>query len=368
LYGWEKSFSERVLDVRNNRELRMIRRIGITNAFSFFFWATTPTLVAFASFSAFALTSKQPLTSEKIFPAISLFQLLSFPLAMFSNIISSIIEAVVSVSRLETFLNAEELQKDARMVILPGQRDGYETPSRGQDIVTIEHGEFKWNTSVIEPTLHDINLTVKKGELLAVLGRVGDGKTSLLSCILGEMTRTEGSVLVRGEIAYFAQNSFILSATIKENIVFGHRLDQEFYEIVLDACALRPDLAILPQGDLTEVGEKGVSLSGGQKARIALARAVYARADLYLLDDPLSAVDAHVGKHIFDHVIGPHGLLKTKARILCTNMVTYLPETDDIVMLRRGIILERNDYQTVGRWAGTSSTCARVLTCHSPSR
>src|SRR4051812_9790020 len=108
----------------------MIRRIGITNAFSFFFWATTPTLVAFASFSAFALTSKQPLTSEKIFPAISLFQLLSFPLAMFSNIISSIIEAVVSVGRLETFLNAEELQKDARTVILPGQRDGYETPSR----------------------------------------------------------------------------------------------------------------------------------------------------------------------------------------------------------------------------------------------
>lgn len=169
------------------------------------------------------------------------------------------------------------------------------------------------------------------------------------SCLsaVGEMTRTDGKVIVRGDIAYFSQSSFVLSATIKENIVFGHRFDSDFYETVLDACALRPDLAVLPQGDLTEVGEKGVSLSGGQKARIALARAVYARADLYLLDDPLSAVDAHVGKHIFDHVLGPRGLLKTKARILCTNMVTYLPDTDDIVMLRRGIILEQSDYQTV---------------------
>lgn len=347
LYGWEKAFSEKVLEVRNNRELRMIRRIGLLNAYSFFIWSSTPFLVAFSTFATFAITSDIPLTSERIFPAISLFTLLSFPLAVFSNIINSIIEAIVSVGRLEDFLKAKEIQQDAREVIIPESTNGYTSPKRGEEVVTITNGEFRWDEQSIEPTLQDINLDIKKGELLAVLGRVGDGKSSLLASILGEMTRSEGSVIVRGEIAYFAQSSFVLSASIKNNIVFNHKFDSVFYEEVLDACALRPDLAILPEGDQTQVGEKGVSLSGGQKARIALARCVYARADIYLLDDPLSAVDAHVGKHIFDRVIGPNGLLRTKTRVLCTNAVTYLPETDDIVMLRRGIILERDTYRNV---------------------
>lgn len=347
LYGWEKAFSEKVLDVRNNRELDMIRRIGILNAFSFFFWSSTPFLVAFSTFATFAVTSDVPLTSEKIFPAISLFTLLSFPLGVFSNIINSIIEAIVSVGRLESFLTGAEIQKDAREVVLPESSNGYATPRRGEPVVSIASGEFRWNETSAEPTLQDINLDVKKGELLAVVGRVGDGKTSLLASILGEMTRSEGTVTVRGNVAYFAQNSFILSASIKDNIVFNHKFDQDFYEQVLDACALRPDLAVMAEGDRTQVGEKGVSLSGGQKARISLARCVYARADLYLLDDPLSAVDGHVGQHIFDRVIGPNGLLKSKARILCTNAVTFLPETDDIVMLRRGIILERDSYKNV---------------------
>jgi ABC-type multidrug transport system fused ATPase/permease subunit len=179
---------------------------------------------------------------------------------------------------------------------------------------------------------------------MAVVGRVGDGKSSLLGAILGEMIRSDGKVTVRGELAYFSQTSWILSATVKDNITFGHRFDQAFYEKVLDACALRADLAVLPSGDMTEVGEKGVSLSGGQKARICLARTCYARADVYLLDDPLSAVDAHVGRHIFDNVLGPNGILKNKARILCTNAVNFLPKVDQIIMLRRGIILERGTY------------------------
>ena len=343
LYGWEKAFSQKVLAARNDNELRMLRKIGICQACSNFFWSSTPFLVAFATFAAFVGTSDRPLTSEIIFPAISLFSLLSFPMAVFSNIINSIIEAVVSIGRLEEFLAGAELDPNAREIVSP-KDDPQGSPRKGDIVVTIKNGEFRWVSNSPEPILQDVDLTVKKGELLAVIGRVGDGKTSLLGAMLGEMTKSDGSVKIRGDVAYFSQNSWILSATVKDNIVFGHRFDPVFYDRVLDACALRADLAVLPQGHMTEVGEKGVSLSGGQKARICLARACYARADIYLLDDPLSAVDAHVGRHIFDNVIGPNGLLKDKARILCTNAVNFLPQTDEVVMLRRGIILERGTY------------------------
>ena len=343
LYGWEKAFAEKVFDARNNNELLMLKRIGLVQSASNFFWSSTPFFVAFATFASFVATSDRPLTSDIIFPAISLFTLLSFPMAVFSNIINNIIEAIVSVARLEDFLACSELDPNARTVVYPDISSGSE-PRSGDVVVTIEGGEFRWVAKSPEPILQDIDLKVTKGELIAVIGRVGDGKSSLLGAMLGEMTRSEGSVMLRGDVAYFGQTSWILSATVKDNIVFGHRFDPVFYDQVLDACALRSDLAVLPQGHMTEVGEKGVSLSGGQKARIALARACYARADIYLLDDPLSAVDAHVGRHIFDQVIGPHGLLKNKARIICTNAVNFLPETDQIIMLRRGIILQRGTY------------------------
>ncbi|OCF43197.1 metal resistance protein ycf1 [Kwoniella heveanensis CBS 569] len=359
LYGWEKSFAQKIYDIRNNQELKMLRRIGINFAGVNFIWQGTPFLVAFSTFATFALTSDRPLTSEIIFPAISLFQLLSFPMAMFANIINSIIEASVSLGRLENFLSGEELDPNSRTVIRPiDDRQG--GPKHGDPVVTIKKGEFKWLASATTPILQDIDLEVAKGELLAVIGRVGDGKSSLLGAMLGEMTRSDGSVTIRGNIAYFSQNSWILSATVKDNIVFGHRFDPEFYEQVLDACALRQDIAVLPEGDRTEVGEKGVSLSGGQKARISLARAVYSRADIYLLDDPLAAVDSHVGRHIFDNVIGPNGLLKGKARILCTNAVTFLPQADQIVMLRRGIILERGKYDEA--MSNTSSELYKLIT------
>ncbi|KAJ2714070.1 hypothetical protein H4R19_001923, partial [Coemansia spiralis] len=154
-------------------------------------------------------------------------------------------------------------------------------------------------------------------------------------------------------IAYVPQQPWIMNATLRDNILFGNRFDQAFYDRVIDACALRPDLDMLPAGDMTEIGEKGINLSGGQKARVSLARAVYARADVYLLDDPLAAVDAHVAKHIFTNVLGPHGLLKSRARILVTNAVQYLSSTDHIVMLVDGQIAEEGSFaQCMSRQGG----------------
>lgn len=334
------------------------------------FWTAIPFFVALGTFTTYALTSSEPLTADKIFPALSLYQLLQFPLAMFASIVTAFISAGVSARRLSDFLDAGELDPSARKVVLPGQYfpEGVTAPAHptdplatindpatqatspqvGEDVVTIKNGEFKWSRKQPVPTLQDIDLTVKKGELLAVLGKVGDGKSSLLSAILGEMYRSDGEVIVRGRTAYFTQGGWCMGASVRDNILFGLKYEPDFYQCVIEACALAPDLAILPDGDRTEVGENGVSLSGGQRARVALARACYARADIYLLDDPLAAVDAHVGAHIFKHVIGPEGMLKSKARILTTNSVAFLPQADQIVCVRRGIILdERGDFDQV---------------------
>ena len=153
---------------------------------------------------------------------------------------------------------------------------------------------------------------MKKGELVAIVGAVGAGKSSLLSGILGEMHKHSGRMNTTGSMAYVAQQAWIQNATLKNNILFGSEFDEAKYERILDACALRTDLTILPAGDATEIGEKGINLSGGQKQRVSLSRAVYNDADTYMLDDPLSAVDAHVGKHIFEQVLGPKGLLRNK--------------------------------------------------------
>ncbi|OCH93693.1 metal resistance protein YCF1 [Obba rivulosa] len=339
LYAWENAFMRWILQVRNEQELKMLRKIGIVTSLNTALWSGIPLVVAFSSFAVASVVSTKPLTADIIFPAISLFMLLQFPLNMFSMVTSNIIEALVSVKRLSAFLAADELQPDARELNEDVKLD------IGDEVVSIQHGEFAWTKDAVSPTLDDINLTVRKGELVGVLGRVGAGKSSLLSAIIGEMRRMDGVVKVSGTISYAPQNPWIMSATIRDNILFSHAYDEAFYNLVLDACALRPDLALLADGDLTEVGEKGITLSGGQRARVALARAVYARADLILLDDVLAALDSHVARHVFDHAIGPSGILATKARIVVTNSIHFLKQFDQIAYIRRGAILECGSYQ-----------------------
>ena len=159
------------------------------------------------------------------------------------------------------------------------------------------------------------------------------------------MYKFNGKINLNGSSAYVAQQAWIQNATVRDNILFGKDYNQKLYEKVIESCSLKTDFQIMPAGDSTEIGEKGINLSGGQKQRISLARSVYVNADIYLLDDPLSAVDAHVGKDIFDNIIGPNGLLRNKTRVFVTNSLSFLPQVDEIILLEHGQIVEKGSYE-----------------------
>jgi ATP-binding cassette subfamily C (CFTR/MRP) protein 1 len=337
LYAWGSAFMQKLNYVRNDQELKTLRKIGAAQAVANFTWSTTPFLVSCSTFAVFVLTKDTPLSTDIVFPALTLFNMLTFPLAILPMVITSIIEASVAVGRLTSFFTAEELQSDA--VIVRGAVE-----ENGDESISIRDGTFSWDRHQERTALENIDFTANKGELSCIVGRVGAGKSSFLQAILGDLWKVRGEVIVHGATAYVAQQAWVMNASVKENIVFGHRWDEIFYDKTIKACALTEDFAQLPDGDETEVGERGISLSGGQKARLTLARAVYARADVYLLDDCLSAVDQHVGRHLINNVLGPNGLLSGKTRILATNSIPVLMEADFICLIRDGKIIEKGTY------------------------
>ncbi|XP_016840834.1 multidrug resistance-associated protein 1 isoform X1 [Nasonia vitripennis] len=335
LYAWEPSFEEQILKIRN-KEIKVLKEAAYLNAGTSFIWSCAPFLVSLVSFATFVLIDeKNVLNSEIAFVSLSLFNILRFPLSMLPMMISNVVQASVSVKRINKFMNSEELDPN----------NVTHDESEANPLI-IENGNFSWDSEHIEkPVLRNINLQVKQGQLVAVVGTVGSGKSSLISALLGEMEKLSGRVNTRGSIAYVSQQAWIQNATLQDNILFGKPLDKALYHRVVEACALTPDFKMLPAGDQTEIGEKGINLSGGQKQRVSLARAVYNDSDIYFLDDPLSAVDSHVGKHIFENLIGSRGLMKKKTRILVTHGITYLPEVDNIVVLKDGEITECGTYK-----------------------
>uniref|UniRef100_A0A8C2UEM5 ATP binding cassette subfamily C member 3 n=1 Tax=Coturnix japonica TaxID=93934 RepID=A0A8C2UEM5_COTJA len=334
LYAWEPSFSEKVLEIRKN-ELRVLKKSAYLNSLSNFAWTSSPFLVALTTFAVYVLVDERnTLDAEKAFVSLSLFNILKFPLAMLPQLISNIAQTSVSLKRIQQFLSHDELDPNCveRNVIAPGYA------------ISVKNATFSWGKE-LKPSLKDINLLVPSGALVAVVGHVGCGKSSLLSALLGEMEKLEGEVAVKGSVAYVPQQAWIQNATLKDNILFGQAPNEQKYQNILEACALKADLEVLPGGDHTEIGEKGINLSGGQRQRVSLARAVFSSSDIYLLDDPLSAVDSHVAKHIFDQVIGPDGVLKGKTRVLVTHGIGFLPQVDHIVVLADGKISEMGSYQ-----------------------
>lgn len=246
-------------------------------------------------------------------------------------LLNFLMQSLVAAKRIDKFLNSKEIAID-NVTHMPCDKAMY-----------IKNGTFSWDGTV--EVLKTINIAVKKASLTAVVGPVGSGKTSLISAFLGEMEKLSGSVNIDGRIAYVPQQAWIQNATLQDNILFGKPLNKKLYEKVIESCALAADLEILPGGDQTEIGEKGINLSGGQKQRISLARAVYSNAEIYIFDDPLSAVDAHVGKHIFNHLMSDKGLLRGKTRFLVTHALSYLPRVDEIHVMLDGKITESGSYK-----------------------
>ncbi|XP_047464661.1 ATP-binding cassette sub-family C member 3 isoform X1 [Mugil cephalus] len=334
LYAWENSFRDKVLAIRQ-KELNVLRKTAYLGALSTMAWTSAPFLVALTTFAVYVTVDENNvLDAEKAFVSLSLFNILRFPLNMLPQVISSIVQASVSLKRIQTFLSHDELDPDS----VDRKNAGTEYA------VTVVNGKYTW-AKEDPPVLHNINIMVPQGSLLAVVGHVGCGKSSLISALLGEMEKVEGEISVRGSVAYVPQQAWIQNATLRDNILFGKPYNEQKYRCVLEACALTPDLQVLPGGDMTEIGEKGINLSGGQRQRVSLARALYSDADVYLLDDPLSAVDAHVSKHIFDNLIGPEGVLKGKTRILVTHGISFLPQVDNIVVIVEGRVSEMGSYQ-----------------------
>lgn len=196
-----------------------------------------------------------------------------------------------------------------------------------------------WDRHEERMALKDVSFSLKNGQMMAVTGSVGSGKSSLLMAILGELPAINGTILFGGTVAYVPQIPWVFSGTIRDNVLFGRRFDEAKYHEILDICCMQTDLKNFSFGDLTEIGSRGVSLSGGQRVRVSLARALYSDADLYLLDDPISAVDAKVGKSLFERCIC--GYLSCKTRVFVTHQLHYLTELNNVIVLSKGVVVKR---------------------------
>ncbi|XP_058071596.1 ABC transporter C family member 2-like [Magnolia sinica] len=331
-YAWEQSFQAKVQVIRND-ELSWFRKSQLLAACNSFILNSIPVVVTVISFGMYSLLGGD-LTPAKAFTSLSLFAVLRFPLFMFPNLITQVVNAQVSLKRLEELFLTEE------RILLPNP-----PLEPGLPAISIKDGYFSWDTKAEKPTLSNINLDVPAGSLVAVVGSTGEGKTSVISAMLGElppMADTNTSVSIRGTVAYVPQVSWIFNATVRDNILFGSVFHPARYEKAIEVTALAHDLELLPGGDLTEIGERGVNISGGQKQRVSMARAVYSNSDVYIFDDPLSALDAHVGRQVFDKCIKDE--LRGKTRVLVTNQLHFLPHVDKIILVHEGMVKEEGTF------------------------
>lgn len=276
-----------------------------------------------------------------------------------------------AVAKLEAKLAAaqakqasKEAAKDAKLgkttaaiapVSTPQPKSGAVTPNPKSGAMTPEHASTGAPANIFQ--LKDIDLSIPKGKLTAIVGAIGSGKSSLLQGLMGEMRRTEGKVTFSGTTSLCAQTPWIQNATVRENILFGQPFDEDRYWAAIRDSSLEPDLELLEDGDGTEIGEKGITLSGGQKQRVNIARAIYFNADIIALDDPLSALDAGVGKAIFHNAL--LGALSGKTRILVTHAIHFLPFVDNIITLEDGRVSEVGTYKELKDRNGAFSHLVR---------
>uniref|UniRef100_A0A8C6M2D8 ATP binding cassette subfamily C member 12 n=1 Tax=Nothobranchius furzeri TaxID=105023 RepID=A0A8C6M2D8_NOTFU len=363
MYAWEESFEKKIAGLRK-REKKQLQLVSYIQNINTSITGIIPTIATVLTFLVHT-SLRSPLNTSDVssaFTTIAIFNSMRFCLALMPLSAKALAEAAVAITRLrklllvqnpESYLMQENGSHSA--VVMDNATLSWTKPDVQPASPTILDGPDKGQKTHRDasPTLRNISFTLPKGNLLGVCGNVGSGKSSLISSILEQMHLLQGSITADGTFAYVSQQAWIFHGTVQDNILMGELLDQAKYDRVLDVCSLRADLKMLPCGDQTEIGERGLNLSGGQKQRVSLARAVYSNKDIFLLDDPLSAVDAHVGKHIFEECIKKE--LQGKSVILVSHQLQYLEFCDDILVLEDGEVLEAGDHQTLmkadGRYA-----------------
>ncbi|KAL1921756.1 uncharacterized protein VTP21DRAFT_10398 [Calcarisporiella thermophila] len=351
IFTWEKEFARRVTEIRRLELQQWARNLRLL-VFSATLWWSSPALLSVATFATYTMIASFDLTASTAFTALFLLNLLKKPIDYLPEIAQSVVETLVSLERVEAFLAEEETQKYASSVD-PTREDGPQIGFRSATFVWKgpkgkRKGPHPWAGGAEAADEHDstrfilreLSVEFPVGKLSLVVGPTGSGKSSLLLALLGEMNRVEGQVFLPPRVvAYVSQTAWLQNATIRENILFGSALEEERYQRVIEVCGLGPDLSIFEAGDLTEIGEKGVTLSGGQKQRIALARAIYSRASHLLLDDCLSAVDAHTAKWIFTRCLTGE-LMRDRTCILVTHAVRLcLSAAHKVVVLNQGCVV-----------------------------
>ncbi|KAJ4954025.1 hypothetical protein NE237_030857 [Protea cynaroides] len=332
MYAWETHFKD-VIERLRTEEYTWLSAVQLGKAYSILLFWLSPVLVSTASFGACYLLGIS-LNAGNVFTFVATLRLVQDPIRSIPDVIGVFIQAKVSLERIVKFLEAPELQNE-------NIRQKCK-PEEFRNSVSINSANLSWEENPSKLTLRNINLVVKPGEKVAVCGEVGSGKSTLLAAILGEVPLVRGTIQVYGKIAYVSQMAWIQTGTIQENILFGSSMNKKRYQEVLEKCSLVKDLEMLPFRDLTEIGERGVNLSGGQKQRIQLARALYQDADIYLLDDPFSAVDAHTATSLFNEYV--MDALSGKAVLLVTHQVDFLPAFDSVLLMSDGEILHVAPY------------------------
>ncbi|XP_043656318.1 probable multidrug resistance-associated protein lethal(2)03659 isoform X2 [Drosophila teissieri] len=366
MYAWEIPFSKMINYVRT-KEMNAIRNVNYIRGTLQSFIMFVTRISVFVSLVGFVLLGKL-LTAEKAFVITAYYNILRNTMTVYFPMgISQFAELLVSIRRIQTFMLHEETKvRDksedmdeqklgkAGLIAEPtvAQTTGVLKPSsrrtsEAEHSIVISKLKAKWDKKSTDHTLDNISLKFKPRQLVAVIGPVGSGKSSLIQAVLGELNPDSGSVKVNGTLSYASQEPWLFTGTVRQNILFGLPMDKHRYRTVVKRCALERDFELLPYADKTIVGERGASLSGGQKARISLARAVYRKADIYLLDDPLSAVDTHVGRHLFDQCM--RGFLREEIVLLVTHQLQFLEQADVIVIMDKGKISAMGTYESMAK-------------------
>ncbi|KAI3953363.1 hypothetical protein MKX01_042341 [Papaver californicum] len=327
LYAWETHFKT-VIERLRGVEYKWLSAVQLRRAYNGFLFWSAPVLVSSATFGA-CYFLKVPLSATNVFTFIATLRNIQSPIRSISQVSGAVIHAKVALQRIAKFLAEPEL-------VSGDIRHTRKEKPQNNNAIHVKLATFSWEENPSKPTLTSINLEIKPGEKVAICGEVGSGKSTLLAAILGEVPEVEGSIQVHGKLTYVSQTAWIQSGSIQQNILFGRAMDELIYQETLEKCSLVKDLEMLPYGDLTEIGERGINLSGGQKQRIQLARALYQDADIYLLDDPFSAVDALTATSLFNEYV--MGALSEKTVLLVTHQVDFLPAFDSVLLMSHGKI------------------------------